>query len=210
MSTPVFIGEVNPYGTDPRYALYPLPEKSAGGRLCRMLELPMSTYLRCVRRNLCTGTWNHGEAHKSAQEILVNCPGSTVVLLGAKVAAAFRLPYHPFGDLWVQKVEHGIRIRHYEIAAATVPEFDFLPVRCLILPHPSGRCRAWHVPGSRERAQVLVRSHYPDWEGWRGPHGSAEICRLSIEEEDVERGGLATSNFCTKPEEDGTLRSAPL
>ena len=34
---PIIVGEANPYGGDPAYALYPIPENSAGGRLCRLI-----------------------------------------------------------------------------------------------------------------------------------------------------------------------------
>jgi hypothetical protein len=33
----LLLGEANPYGGDPRYALYPEPEGSSGWRLCHMV-----------------------------------------------------------------------------------------------------------------------------------------------------------------------------
>lgn len=63
---PILVGEANPYGGDPRYALYPLPENSAGGRLCRLiLKLEVRQYLRSFdRRNLCaTKRWIAEDGH---------------------------------------------------------------------------------------------------------------------------------------------------
>jgi hypothetical protein len=52
----VLVGESNPYGADPRYALYPLPPQASGGRLARILGLSARQYLRAFphRVNLLT------------------------------------------------------------------------------------------------------------------------------------------------------------
>jgi len=52
---PVLVGEANPWGSDPFYALYPYPERYAGWRLCHLiLGLYRRTYLGYFDRvNLC-------------------------------------------------------------------------------------------------------------------------------------------------------------
>jgi hypothetical protein len=95
------IGESNPYQTpesDPEhhFALYPDPPNSAGGRLCRALKLPDAEYLkRYQRRNLLhTVKWSVPAARRAAATILgAVAERDAVVLLGAKVAAAFGVPF---------------------------------------------------------------------------------------------------------------------
>ena len=135
---PLLVGELNPYGGDPRRALYPLPKNSAGGRLCRkVLGLGPVEYLRRFdRRNLCVGSWTNRAARAAASEIAANLkPDSKLVLLGAKVCAAFGWRYEPF-DLRL-------------VGADLVP--------LVILPHPSGRCRTWNDPDSYHRAREALR-----------------------------------------------------
>lgn len=122
------MGELNPYGADPTYALYPYPVNSAGGRLCRrVLGLEPREYLRRYRRvNLCARRWSLAEARAAAAALEER---GVTVLLGAKVCAAFRVEYLPFS---VQ----GGRV---------------------VLPHPSGRCRAWNEPGAYGAARAVLR-----------------------------------------------------
>ena len=54
----LLVGEVNPYGADPRMALYHLPRGASGDRLREILGLDDATYIRRLSRvNLCTGRW---------------------------------------------------------------------------------------------------------------------------------------------------------
>lgn len=125
---PLLVGEANPYGGDPYYALYPLPENASGGRLARILGLSDQRYLDAFdRRNLCPMEWNMKDARANAAAILAS-ERTAVILLGAKVAKAFGLDYAPF-------------TRHQ---------------RLLILPHPSGLNRIWNMRGSVARARELV------------------------------------------------------
>ena len=84
---PLLVGECNPYGPDPKYALYPYPRNSAGGRLCRVVfNLPTRVYLEAFDRvNLCATTWSQPAARKKAGEIIEavdkNC---VIVLCGAR------------------------------------------------------------------------------------------------------------------------------
>lgn len=133
---PLLVGELNPLGSDLRFALYPKPENGSGGRLRRILGMTSSAYLRAFRRvNLCAGEWDAREARLAASR-LARETGGPFVLLGRKVSAAFGLPYAPFH---------------------TFNRFDRDATRAaLVLPHPSGRCRAWNDPGAAPLARALV------------------------------------------------------
>lgn len=135
---PLLVGELNLHSTDPRYALWPEPAGCAGDRLCRLvMGLTPDDYLdRFARVNLCRGKWRTDVARAIAREISEGNPGRKVVLLGAKVAAAFGLLFDPF------TVKTQVRLG---------------PVA--ILPHPSGRCRAWNEPGAHERARGVLREY---------------------------------------------------
>lgn len=148
---PYLIGESNPYGADPRYALYPLPERSAGGRLCRLIvRMPAHDYIAYYRRfNLCSGSWRMKEARKTAEATLAEvrrirsvarCRGEAVyppklVLLGAKVSEAFGIVFEPF-----------------TVYSGTWCDY-------IMLPHPSGLNRLWNEPGSYDRAHALLVKH---------------------------------------------------
>ena len=90
----VIVGELNPYGTDPHFAMYPLPANSAGGRMQRLVcRLPRSVYCDIPRYNLCTGKWSAPAARERANEILRLHANQEhddrIVLLGRKVVGAF-------------------------------------------------------------------------------------------------------------------------
>lgn len=136
MRRPLLVGEDNPYSIDPRMALYPAPAGCAGHRLCtRVLGLTEGEYLgRFDRVNLCWSTWDAAEARRTARQILDLDVGVTV-LLGAKVSRAFGYDYEPF------------------TAFGTGDRKSWV-----ILPHPSGRSRAWNEPGAYEKARLVLRS----------------------------------------------------
>jgi hypothetical protein len=144
----MLIGESNPHGGDPAFALYPLPEGSAGWNLaCVILGLSRAEYLRRFeRRNLLAGPrWSIPEARRAALEVSTSMSeGDRAILLGARVAAAFSLEYAPF-----EEREFVVRPGFVDQAARS---------RFLILPHPSGRCRAWNEPGAFARARGAVES----------------------------------------------------
>lgn len=130
----LLVGELNPYqvAEDSRYALYPYPERSAGGRLCRVIfGLDPHLYLRSyARHNLCSGKWSAPAARLAVDALEQRYPEPLpVVLLGAKVAAAFGYPFRPF--------TRDLRYVH--------------------LPHPSGLSRLWNESGTFERARALMR-----------------------------------------------------
>lgn len=132
MSKVLLVGESNPYGTAPEFALYPAPQRSAGYRLCvEILQLPRKAYLETFDRcNLIEGPkWSVPRAREAAGRLT----HTRRVLLGAKVAAAHGVDFKPF-----------TRLAH-------------AGWRGVILPHPSGRCRLWdEQPNAIDFARALV------------------------------------------------------
>lgn len=140
---PVLVGEHNPYGEDPKYALFCHPVNSAGERLQRLvLGMQRAAYVALVRRNLCAGRWSNTAARAAAHALLELFPEPEYrfVLLGARVAGAFRTPFEPF----------------------TVQESTYVPARShVVLPHPSGLCRLWNEPHALERARAVMVAEFP-------------------------------------------------
>lgn len=134
---PLLVGELNPYGPDQRFALYPSPPGSAGDRLCRLiLRLDPGEYLRRFERaNLCTGRFSASEARHAAQQIRLG--ERWTVLLGRRVADAFR--------------------RAHAIPLEPMTVDDRPEVRLVVLPHPSGRNLYWNDPANFERCRELLR-----------------------------------------------------
>lgn len=130
----LLVGEVNPYGADPAFALYPRPRWSAGGRLCALLGMRPAEYREAFDRcNLLAGPkWSAPAARRAAEGLTA----THRVLLGSRVAAAHGLKFEPFttardpgwGGGWV----------------------------AVILPHPSGRSRLWSDAGAADHARRLV------------------------------------------------------
>lgn len=136
---PMLIGESNPYGSDPAYALYPHPEGSSGHRLAtEILRMLVGDYLAAFRRcNLSVGAWCLPEARIAAAA----ASGDRLILLGRRVCDAFELEYTPF--------------RIHE-------QFGSGPRRLLVLPHPSGLCRTWNDPMAAATARLVVASLVPE------------------------------------------------
>lgn len=134
MAKPLIVGELNPYGGDPYFALYPSPRNCSGERLCRLvLAMQDYDYLETFDRvNLCAGTWSAKIAKGMARDIVAS--RERIILLGKKVATAF-----------------GIK------AAQPFSVHD----NVLILPHPSGLCRLWNDPGAFRRARDCVAKFLP-------------------------------------------------
>lgn len=152
---PLLVGEANPYGADPEYALYPLPERASGDRLCRLvMGLRRVEYLqRFDRVNLCPQRWSAPQSRDNAIDIL-RSQRLRIVLLGAKVCGAFGLAYEPFSA-------HASPLGGTRILERVPPDenvkVDLGPTRVVvILPHPSGLCRAWNEPGAFEKARKTL------------------------------------------------------
>lgn len=131
---PLLVGEDNPHSDDPRMALHVRPAGAAGSRLAGILGLGHAEYLRTFdRENLLRHApkWDKQRARDRAVEILSRGP-TLVVVLGAKVADAFGVPFKTFA------VVRG--------AIATYA----------VLPHPSGRCHIWNDPATKQQARDCV------------------------------------------------------
>lgn len=140
----LIVGEDNPYGAAPEHALYPAPERSAGARLGVILGLERGEQVATWRANLCQGRWRQRRASARAAELLQG-PWRTFLLLGAQVRLSFeRAVVEPritfAGDDHVQVSSIGGR-------------------RFILIPHPSGRCRLWNIPGMEERARRAFQEH---------------------------------------------------
>lgn len=138
---PTLVGEANSLGADPSFALYPMPERCSGERLCCLvLGMYKRDYLSYFRRlNLCPNEWSAKRARWRAAEIALE--GGKLVLLGAKVAASFGALYEPFMVRKMMRCGHG---------------------EALVLSHPSGRCRTWNDPLSFQRTRDALATFCPD------------------------------------------------
>ena len=126
------VGESNPYGADPQFALYPSPEGSAGERLCCLiLGMYRKPYLEVFDRvNLCAGRWSTKDARAKAETLT-----GRLILFGGKVCQGFGVEYLPF---------------------------CYVSPEMIVLPHPSGRCRTWNNPRAIPKARELVAAFAPE------------------------------------------------
>jgi hypothetical protein len=143
------VGECNPFGDKPEYALAPLPRYSSGNRLRLIMGLSDEQYLRFLdRANLCSTRWSMAVARARADAICARMGADTspqaLIALGAKVGKVFGL--------------EGLFSWH---------QFSCVSVICL--PHPSGLCRVWSEADAVKRARDLLRAAAP-WVPW----GTAE------------------------------------
>lgn len=143
----VLVGEVNPYGLDTTFALWPAPSNSAGARLRDILGLRTTTYVKLTRVNLCSRSWLLREARTSFAKLMEarsRLPEpSVIVLLGNKVADAADLRRIPTFD-------------------SDSVEFAGRAHDIIRLPHPSGRCQTWNDPTSRTKARILLTHLAPE------------------------------------------------
>ena len=145
----ILVGESNPYGADPQFALYCYPPHCAGYNLRRILGLPQHQYLALHRTNLCPSDWSMREARRRAQLLLADpsAPWRVIVMLGRKVADAFDYD-QPF-------FTHGI-----------APRTDG-EMKIISLPHPSGRNAGSWSGNAPKRAREILRDLAPEilWGG---------------------------------------------
>lgn len=139
------LGEDNPYGSDPSFALYCYPPRCSGYNLRRIFGLPEQQYLALHRANLCDGPWSAPSAKERAQELLVPLsPHPVIVMLGRKVTEAMR---------------RAARIDEEIVPFSTT---GCCPGLTLVsLPHPSGRNAAMWNPKARDRAREIMRELVP-------------------------------------------------
>lgn len=149
----------NPYGVEPEYALYPLPVRATGHRIWQMIydknpDCQMSDYRDAFdRRNLLVGEWSDERARVTASNIiqLGEWKERTVVLFGAKVRDAFRLPKTPCGsDNQLDLVDNKFTYFHW-------------------VPHPSGLNQWYNKEENRDAVADLLARLY------RGERGQLTI-----------------------------------
>ena len=133
----LLVGEDNPYGNDPKYALYHLPVNAAGDRLRRHLGLTVGEYRAIEKVNLCSDRWRWKEARAKAAEIVGREDLDVVVMCGAKVKSAFGREFMP----------------------SFTAMSDMEGLTMISLPHPSGRCRDWNWSGADDAARKLWREY---------------------------------------------------
>lgn len=132
---PVIAGESNPYSSDPRNAMFPYPENSAGGRFPGILGITKRKYLEIFERlDLCGERWSIRVARAAAEQVIAAAPPA-VIMCGAKVSQAFGVKYHP----------------------CTVHDFGYQRTILVCIPHPSGLSRAWHDPAMAGNVRAILR-----------------------------------------------------
>lgn len=146
MSRVLLLGESNPYGSDPEFALYNYPPGCAGYRLRRILGLPQHQYLALHRKNLCDGDWSKDAAKQRALTLLdPNAPWRVIVLLGRKVTETFE------------------KVALDDASLVPFSTRACCPGMTLVsLPHPSGRNTVWNNPKLRDRALEILRELAPE------------------------------------------------
>jgi hypothetical protein len=136
----LLVGECNPYGSDPEFALYCHPPGCSGHRLRLILGLSEDQYLDLHRANLCTGDWSKEQAKFRASELLnPTSPWNVLVLCGRKVTETYE-----------KLVFDGVPLVAF---SSRVCSFG---IRLISLPHPSGRNAALWNPLARARARELL------------------------------------------------------
>lgn len=138
----VVVGQTNPYGADPHFALYTRPQNATGARLYYIVRQALGEakqpvmseweWLKVAERiNLCTGEFRDTEARAAAARVVRERRDRPVLLLGKRVADAF---------------------------AALLPEPALYEGRegVYLIPHPSGRNRAWNHPSAYQAAATCV------------------------------------------------------
>lgn len=141
---PVLVGMNNPISRHPSHALYPSPVNCTGWRVWQLLQgadpsISDEQYLLGFdRRNVLSArTWSAREARAAGAELMDEISGRTIVVLGVETCRALGLPRSP----WAEWASHGA-------------------TRCVLLPHPSGRCREYNEPSMRARAGAVLLEAY--------------------------------------------------
>lgn len=183
---PIIVGESNPYGADPHFALYPEPDGCAGWRLCyKVMGLRRGTYMSSFERvNLLQGPkWSAPRAREAAGELLMNSGSLVWILLGRKVSEAFHFLGHrpPECREWIS-IPLAERILNFPNRSA------------VLLPHPSGRCRAWQDPTMVKTCRELLRKALPGI-------SFGEVDELPMPKEQLGSAGVPGVHFEIKFEE---------
>jgi hypothetical protein len=177
----LLVGELNPFGADPRHALYHLPRRSSGNRLRCLLGLTDLEYHRLLdKANLCDGKWSAKAARERLASLVdARAPGGVVVLLGARVRSVARRFLRERFPRDAQRVDYETDF-FSSLKVGSGPEYRIY----VGLPHPSGLCRAWNEPGSVTRARRLLTMLAP-WVAWGTCEGELPPSRPARELSDA-------------------------
>lgn len=148
----IVVGMNNPYSTDPKMALFPAPEQSAGYRLYAMLRdaaaaegevIHRSRYATTFERhNLLVGEWTTRDANEAALKFLDDHSVRNIIVLGRSVERAMRIQ---------RRVGWGVWFYHYHLPR---------PTSVCVIPHPSGLCREYNDPAMRLAiGRVLLKQY---------------------------------------------------
>ena len=126
----------------------------SGFRLCAIMGVDPDDYLeRYVRKNLCDDLWDDAAAVATAKRITLNAMCQTgpsrIVLLGRRVADAFRVALEQVGVVGLVKLE---LLEGY----CCLDSSENVEIVFVVLPHPSGRSRTWNDPKALKRARSLL------------------------------------------------------
>lgn len=140
----LLLGEDNPYGSEPEFALYCYPVGCSGYRLRRILGLPQHKYLALPRMNLCdSGAWSMKVARQRTRGLLAPSVGwDVIVMLGRKVADAFDYTQPFFTHVAVPRTGGETHL--------------------VSLPHPSGRNASAWSGKAPQRAREILRVLAPE------------------------------------------------
>jgi hypothetical protein len=144
----ILLGMNNPYGGDPRYALYPHPPRCTGQRIYEMLrtvrdDVTTLNYIEGFdRRNLVVGEWSMKVARACARKFLDDVDGRSVLVFGAQTWAALGIDAdRPAPGKFVTTLYGAV---------------------LYWLPHPSGRCLWYNDQRNRAVAATLLRDLYEE------------------------------------------------
>lgn len=152
----LLVGELNPYGSSPEYALYPDPPNSAGARLCQYIGAGRDTYTSLWRTNLCRGKWSLTYARERARFLLGLHRWNKFVLLGVKVQQAFAR--HIFLEQTIADARH-MKVTQARHRCGESVETLHQEVVIFRSPHPSGLNLQWNNPETSSSFSLLFRSH---------------------------------------------------
>lgn len=150
----LLVGEDNPYGSTPEFALYPGPCGCSGHRLCtNIMGLHEDTYLGLWRTNLCDDKWSMKAAKERAEQLYQTYlgPWRVIVMLGRKVASAFAAVTGTSVPAFCC-VKHTVAFSEYTNAVRTL----------IALPHPSGRNTVWASETVRANARMILAREVPE------------------------------------------------
>ncbi len=150
---PLLLGQAPGPNTDPDYPLFPAPRTSAGGRLCEMMGLTKAQYLLAFdRANLLPyfpgrtqardDSFPMAPARLAARVMRPLLRGRRVIMVGRRVAEAFRAPEIEWFEPW----ELHCGPRHAVLGCPGTAVVH-------VIPHPSGRNHWYNSELNRARAR---------------------------------------------------------